>query len=76
MRFKPPELPERLSPGQAAQLAELLEYIHIRMRNLIGTAQAKSGSDEQIVLNYRRWQNLVDIHSRIAEYLRQVGNPE
>mgnify|MGYP001770150482 CR=1 FL=1 len=23
-----------------------------------------------------RWQNLIDVQSRIAEYLRQVGNPE
>ena len=28
--FEPPELPERLSPAQAAQLSELLEYIHIQ----------------------------------------------
>jgi pSer/pThr/pTyr-binding forkhead associated (FHA) protein len=73
--LKPPELPERLSPGQAAQLAELLEYIHIRLRNLISTAQP-TDDKEQIVLNYRRWQNLVDVQARIAEYLRRVGNPE
>jgi pSer/pThr/pTyr-binding forkhead associated (FHA) protein len=73
--LKPPELPERLTPGQAAQLAELLEYIHIRLRNLIGTAQPATDDKEKIVLNLRRWQNLVDIQSQIAEYLRQVGNP-
>ncbi|MFO7907712.1 MAG: FHA domain-containing protein [Pirellulaceae bacterium] len=73
--LKPPELPERLSPGQAAQLAELLEYIHIRLRNLISTANA-SEDNQQVTLNFRRWQNLVDVQSRIAEYLRQIGNPE
>ena len=74
--LKPPELPERLSPGQAAQLAELLEYIHIRLRNLISTAQPATDDKEKIVLNLRRWQNLIDIQSQIAEYLRQVGNPD
>ena len=71
----PPDLPERLSPGQAAQMAELLEYIHIRLRNLISTAQPTENKD-QVVLNFRRWQNLVDVQARIAEYLRRVGNPE
>ena len=27
----PPDMPEQLSPGQAAQLAEMLQYIHLRM---------------------------------------------
>jgi pSer/pThr/pTyr-binding forkhead associated (FHA) protein len=73
--LKPPELPERLTPGQAAQLSELLEYIHIRLRNLICTAQPAE-DHEKIELNFRRWQNLIDIQARIAEYLRQIGNPE
>ncbi len=73
--LKPPDLPDRLTPGQAAQLSELLEYIHIRMRNLISTAHP-SDDNEQMVLNFRRWQNLVDIQARIAEYLRRIGNPE
>ncbi len=71
----PPELPDRLSPGQAAQLSELLEYIHLRLRNLIATAQPGNSSD-QIMLNLRRWQNLLDIQSHLAEYLRKIGNPD
>ena len=73
--LKPPELPERLTPGQAAQLSELLEYIHIRMRNLISTAHP-SEDHEQVELSFRRWQNLIDIQARIAEYLRRIGNPD
>ena len=37
--LEPPELPERLTPGQAAQLAELLEFLHLRLRNFIGCAR-------------------------------------
>jgi pSer/pThr/pTyr-binding forkhead associated (FHA) protein len=73
--LEPPELPERLSPAQAAQLAELLEYVHIRMRNLTVTARHVEEKG-QVVLSFRRWQNLLDVHSQIAEYLRRVGNPE
>ena len=73
--LKIPELPERLSPGQAAQLSELLEYIHIRLSNLISTAHP-STDNENVVLNFRRWQNLVDVQARIAEYLQRIGNPE
>lgn len=76
--LKPPELPERLSPGQAAQLSELLEYIHLRLRNLINGAQPDASDNKnknKMVLSLRRWQNLVDMQARIAEYLREVGNP-
>ena len=72
--LEPPDLPERLSPGQAAQMAELMEYIHIRLRNLVTTA--RSDDEENVVLNFRRWQNLLDIQARVAEYLRRIGNPE
>src|SRR5687767_14831125 len=41
----PPELPERLSPGQAAQLSELLEYLHIRIRGLLTSVKVNDGSE-------------------------------
>ena len=45
--LEPPELPERLTPGQAAQLAELLEFLHLRLRNLIGSVQVDSKSNRR-----------------------------
>ena len=41
----PPELPVSLSPGQIAQLAEVLQYIHMRIRGLIDSVQAKDKSE-------------------------------
>lgn len=70
----PPELPARLSPGQAAQLAELLEYLHIRIRHLLQTATVDDGGD-QVKLDQREWQNLVDLQARLAGYLRTIGEP-
>ena len=72
--LEPPEIPERMSPGQAAQLAELLEFLHIRLRNLIASVQV-DGQSSKIPLDIRHWQAIVDLQSRIAEYLRQIGNP-
>jgi hypothetical protein len=70
----PPELPERLSPGQAAQLCELLEYLHLRLRDLIDSVKIKADA-EHVLLEARQWQNLVDLQARLAGYLRSVGQP-
>lgn len=72
--LEPPELPERLTPGQAAQLAELLEFLHLRLRNLIGSLHSDSKSNKMI-LDLRQWQALIDLQARLSEYLRQVGEP-
>ncbi|HEV3137313.1 MAG TPA: FHA domain-containing protein [Pirellulales bacterium] len=69
-----PDLPERLSPGQAAQLCELLDYMHIRIRDLLNSVAIKPDA-EQVLLELRQWQNLVDLQARLALYLRAVGQP-
>ncbi|MEO8498999.1 MAG: FHA domain-containing protein [Planctomycetota bacterium] len=71
---EPPELPDRMSPGQAAQLAELIEYIHIRLRNLMSSVESE-GKGEQVKLDLHQWQSLLDLQSRLAEYLRAVSGP-
>ncbi len=70
----PPELPASLGPGQAAQLAELLQYIHLRLRGLIQTVQTE-GKPQRITLDQRPWQNLIDLQDRVAGYLRAIGEP-
>mgnify|MGYP003956339129 FL=1 len=70
----PPGLPERMSPGQAAQLADLISFLHIRMRSLIQSA-SENGPD-RMVLSFHKWQSLIDLQSRLAEYIRQISNPE
>lgn len=72
--MEPPELPDRLSPGQAAQLAELLEFIHLRIRELLDSVDS-DGKGDRVVLEQHEWQGLVDLQSRLAEYLRGVSDP-
>lgn len=70
----PPELPARLSPGQAAQLCEVLEYLHIRIRDLLASVRVDEKS-EQAILEQRQWQNLLDLQGRLASYLRLIAEP-
>jgi len=70
----PPELPDRLSPGQAAQLAELLEFIHLRVRELLDSVDVDV-KGERVALEQSDWQGLIDLQSRLAEYLRGVSDP-
>jgi hypothetical protein len=73
--LQPPELPDRLDPVQAAQLAELVEYVHIRLRRVLASVSVKE-NDDRVTLDQRQWQNLVDLQARLAEYLRSIGDPD
>jgi len=70
----PPELPSSLHPGQAAELAELLNYFHLRLRGLIQTIKKEKG--DRVTLDQRQWQNLLDLQARLGGYLRQIGEPQ
>ena len=69
-----PELPEGLSPGQSAQLSEILEYMHLRLRDLLETVHVDD-SKETVTLAQNRWQNVLDLHARLALYLRNISDP-
>ena len=71
---EPPELPAKLTPLQAAQLSELLEYMHLRIRDLLTSVRVQP-QNARITLDERQWQSLIDIQSRLAEYRREVGDP-
>lgn len=70
----PPELPENLSAGQAAQISELLEFFHLRARRLVQSAIVDD-DQEEVRIALSQWQNLLDIQSQLAEYLRTIGDP-
>jgi pSer/pThr/pTyr-binding forkhead associated (FHA) protein len=71
----PPELPAQLSPGQTAQVSEILEYLHLRTRVLVqsATIDEEAGKATIPLVN---WQELLDLQSQLAEYLRTIGDPD
>lgn len=70
----PPPLPERLSPSQAAELSELLEYVQGCLRTAIEGAVMRAGS-ERVELEFPHWQAILDVQARLATLLRQIGEP-
>jgi len=70
----PPDLPGHLTPGQAAQMAELLQFLHFRVRFIVHSGKSKKG--DRVTVDQRQWQNLLDLQARLAEYIRSIGEPE
>jgi hypothetical protein len=70
----PPDLPEELSPGQAAQLCELLDYFHITLRTLIRSV-GTTPNEQRLTVSVREWQRLLDLQERLAVYIRRIGDP-
>lgn len=72
---QPPKLPDRLSPGQAAQLCEVFEFLHSHTRRAIADAEHER-QGKRVVLASEKWQRVLDAHSRLAEYLRKISEPD
>ena len=70
----PPDIPEGLSPGQAAEISELFEFFHVRMRRLLSAVRVDDKASD-IHLAARHWQAFVDLEALMAEYLRAIGEP-
>jgi pSer/pThr/pTyr-binding forkhead associated (FHA) protein len=71
----PPDLPAALSPGQAAQLSEIFEFLHMQSRQLIQSVILTENS-EIVNLDMSQWQATLDLQSQLAEYLRRIGEPD
>jgi pSer/pThr/pTyr-binding forkhead associated (FHA) protein len=70
-----PELPTGLSPGQAAQLSEIFEYLHLQSRSFVQSATWPEGATH-VKIDFSQWQQLLDLQAQLAEYLRKIGEPE
>ncbi len=66
------DVPKGLSPGQAAELRELLDHLHSRIRQVM-----ESGVDQEskVVIDLRAWQNLLMIQGDISEWIRAIEEP-
>ncbi|MEI7458775.1 MAG: FHA domain-containing protein [Pirellula sp.] len=72
---KPPELPERLSPSQAAQLAELFEYFHARIGEVVNGVNINE-KRSTINVDIATWQLILQLYSRLSELIRGISDPD
>ncbi len=70
-----PSLPERMTPSQSAQFAEILDYFHQRFAGIIDSAKVSEQGD-QATLDGETWQVLLQSFSRLSEYMRALGDPD
>jgi len=70
-----PPLPQKMTPAQAARMAELLEFLH---RHLSAATENIHADDEgkQITLSYADWQRVLALQMILARYIRLVSEPE
>jgi pSer/pThr/pTyr-binding forkhead associated (FHA) protein len=70
-----PPLPQKLTPSQAARLAEMLDFLH---RHLTApTENARVTEDGlQVHLNYADWQRVLAVQMVLARYVRAVAEPD
>lgn len=71
----PPEIPERLSLGQAAKLAELVEFLHLQIRNIVSEAEFDRNNN-RVQLTAAQWQRILNTQGWLSEYLRRIGQPD
>lgn len=69
-----PPLPLKMTPSQAARLAEILDYLHQGLTQATEYIQAKEDGT-QVSLDYNDWQRVLAIQMLLARYLRIVADP-
>ncbi|QDT02932.1 FHA domain-containing protein FhaA [Rubripirellula lacrimiformis] len=70
-----PAIPDDLSPGQKAQLCEILDYLQSRLHRLIESARTDEANQE-VALKLSAWQRMLDTQSRLAAMTRQIADPD
>jgi len=70
-----PPLPMKMTPSQAARLAELLDFLH---KHLTTATENIRANDEatQVTLNFNDWQRALAVQMLLARYVRAVAEPD
>ncbi len=70
-----PPLPQKLSPAQAARLAEIFDYLHRGLTNSVENIDANDDGTE-IRLGFGDWQTIQAVQMLLARYARSISDPE
>jgi hypothetical protein len=71
-----PPLPQKLSPAQAARVAEILDFLHRGLTSAVENVQALNEDGTLMRLPYAEWQKVQAVQLFLARYLRGVAEPE
>jgi FHA domain len=70
-----PPLPQKLSPAQAARLAEILDFLHHHLTRATENIHANE-EGTQVTLSFNDWQGVLAVQKLLARYLRAVAEPD
>ncbi len=70
-----PPLPQKMTPSQAARIAEILDFLHRGLTCATENTQAKDDGT-QITLGFADWQKIQAVHMLLARYLRAIAEPD
>jgi hypothetical protein len=70
-----PPLPQKMTPSQAARLAELLDFLHRHLTSATENIQADE-EGAHVTLRYADWQRVLALQMVLARYVRAVAEPE
>src|SRR5262249_7261308 len=70
-----PPLPQKMTPSQAARLAELLDFLHRHLTH--ATENIHTPEDAiQVTLAYADWQRVLAVQMLLARYVRAIAEPD
>lgn len=70
-----PPLPQKMTPSQAARLAEILDFLHQGLTVATENIEAKEDGS-QVTLGFSDWQKVLAVQMLLARYLRAVAEPD
>ncbi|MBY0459568.1 MAG: FHA domain-containing protein [Gemmataceae bacterium] len=69
-----PPLPQKLTPSQAARLAEILDYLHKGLTTAVENIDANEDGTE-VRLGFAEWQTIQAVQMLLARYARTISEP-
>jgi pSer/pThr/pTyr-binding forkhead associated (FHA) protein len=69
-----PPLPQKLSPAQAARLAEILDYLHKGLTTAVENIEANEEGTE-VRIGFSEWQTIQAVQMLLARYARSISEP-
>lgn len=70
-----PLLPQKLTPAQAARLAEILDFLHHHLSRSTENIRANDDAT-QVSLDFCDWQGVLAVQSLLARYARAITEPD